>query len=226
METNILLKNRGYEKHLVLLPGWAMDYRIFNPLNLPYNYIYPINFDPDSFPGELSSFTDKNKISKVDLFGFSMGAFCALDIARTLPERIEKILLGGIRKSYPKESIHLARENILKNPKAYLQKFYSLCFSDRKNFREFKSLLGEYAETMAPKRLLETLSYLESRNALSPEPLKNYVSIFHGENDLIAPESEAREVASSLPESAFTSLKNAGHLFFLETKEALWFPEN
>jgi len=42
--------NRGFKDTLVLIPGWATDYRIFNSLDLSYNYLlttklYHFNFN-------------------------------------------------------------------------------------------------------------------------------------------------------------------------------------
>ena len=71
--------NRGYKENLVLVPGWATDWRIFDGLDLNYNYISLIEFSPLNFTDGLSQYLENKSINKVSMLGWSMGAFLAAD---------------------------------------------------------------------------------------------------------------------------------------------------
>ena len=123
------LVDRNKDTYLVLLPGWAFDRRIFDKLDLPYNYLLADNNYITDFDSKLKEAIRSLGIGKVSIFGFSQGTFVASDFASRNSAIIEEMILIGTRKSYDKEVLHSIKKNIKTNKRAYLYKFYRDCFS-------------------------------------------------------------------------------------------------
>lgn len=203
---------------IVLIPGWATDYRIFTGLELNYNYILPLKLNPFDFNIKLLGFLKKESINKVSLFGWSLGGFLALEFALKNYEKIEGIVLIGVRKEYNRASLEEIKEKITKNRKGYLIKFYQECFfaNDKHASNWFKkNLLKDYLETIRIEDLISGLDYL-SNAYISPKSLASIekIRLFHGFEDKIASFKEAQEFKDCLPASCFIGIP-AGHALFL-----------
>ena len=211
--------DRGFKDVIVLAPGWAMDYRIFDSLDLNYNYLLPVDFSPAHFADNLSAFLDASSIGRVSLFGWSQGGFLASDFASANPGKINELILAGIRGRYDRAALEQIRFKLAKNKKAFLYKFYLDCFSaaDDEGRRWFKSrLLKGYLDDMSFEQLIEGLDYLSGAriDAKALSGIKK-IKIFHGSEDRIAPFEEALEIKSCLPQAKFIRVEGSGHLLFL-----------
>lgn len=210
---------RGFADNIILLPGWASDWRIFSGLNLDYNYLIPVRCDIDSFRQGLSDSLDQAGIGEISLLGFSMGGFLAAELAAQYPKRIKELILVSIREKFEPGAIKEAKAQIEKNKQAFLYKFYLNCFSesDKEGLCWFKkNLLPSYLDSFSPAGLIAGLSYLENA-VISPGPLREVrkIRIFHGGEDKICPLAEAGAVASFLPQAEFKGLAGLGHIMFL-----------
>jgi len=204
---------------LVIVPGWAFDYRVFDTLDLPYNYIFFRGESLDDFEDKLKEILAKNNISRISLLGWSQGAFAACDFACENPDTVEEVILIGTRKKYDKKALTDIKEYLKKNKKAYLYKFYRQCFSEdeEKSYRWFReSLLKNYLKQFSLPKLIRTLEQL-GQAKIEPTRLKklNRLTIVHGRNDLIAPVDEASNLADTLPQCRLIVFDKAGHLPFL-----------
>lgn len=213
-----LLKRRSKET-LVLIPGWAFDYRIFSTLDLSYNYLLPTKFYPFSFAEDLLAILNKESIEKISLLGWSLGGFLAGDFARKNPERVDELILLSIRKNYEPRALKEIETKLKKNKPAFLYKFYQECFSlqDKESFVWFrKNLLKDYIREMNLKDLISGLDYL-SGASLQMESLNRLkrIRIFQGKEDRIAPLPEALKLKVNLPQVEFVCIPQAGHLPFL-----------
>ena len=221
LKSEFKLWDKGFKNTLVFIPGWATDYRIFEPLALNYNYLFPIKFYPFHFKEELSKFLRKNSLSKVSLLGWSMGGFLVTDFALRNPKRVHELILLSIRKSFNSKALEEIKELLKKNKKAYLYKFYLECFSvdDEEGRLWFKKhLLKDYLHERTLKDLLDGLDYLSGAR-ICAQSLSGFkkIKIFHGEKDAIAPLKESLEIKSGLPQAQFISLPTAGHILFLNS---------
>lgn len=208
---------RGYEDNLVLIPGWASDCRIFNTLNMKFNYIIPDSFSPSSFGSGLRKALDEGGIGKISLLGWSMGGFLAQEFAMKNPELVEDLILVSVRRRYETDGLNEIRGYLKRSRKGYLYKFYSQCFYSGEEATIFKrTLLKEYLKGMDLERLLETLDYLE-RAGIDTGFLKimKGVKIVHGADDRIAPFKEAVDIKNELPDAKFIPIKECGHIPFL-----------
>lgn len=210
---------RGFQKTLVLIPGWASDYRIFDSLDLKYNYVLPVEFDPFYFEESLKKFLKEHAQEKISILGLSLGGFVAAEFAAMNPGLVDELILVSIRHRYNLKALQDIEFKLQENRKAFLYKFYLNCFSaaDKEGLRWFKqNLLKKYLEEMAPDVLVRGLDYLSS-TYLRPGSLSavRKLKFLHGSKDLIAPIKEAQTIKSYLPHAEFICVENSGHLFHL-----------
>lgn len=213
------LIDRGFRGFLVLIPGWANDFRIFDTLNLDYNYLVPIKFYPFNFNDGLTKILNRESIKRVSLFGWSLGGFLAQEFALNNHKLIEELLLVSIRKRYEPKALGEIKSQLFKNKKAFLYKFYLECFSDSdlEGLAWFKkNLLGDYCRGMELNYLIDGLDYL-SQVKLKTDYLARIkkLRIFHGRKDAIASFKEAALLRDDLPLVDFVSMPECGHIPFL-----------
>jgi len=212
--------DRGYEDPIVLIPGWATDYRIFDSLDLRFNYLLPTDFLPFTFKRDLHKVLDEKGIKKISLFGYSLGGFAACEFASESPEMVDELILVGVRKRYKPNELADIKNHLKKNKKAYLYKFYSQCFLNKEKMRYFrKNFLKAYIEELGLDCLLGTLDYLSSFE-IRPELLNgiNGIKIVHGREDKIAPIGEALKIKDNLPQAKFITIEGEGHIPFLKER--------
>jgi pimeloyl-ACP methyl ester carboxylesterase len=219
LKSEFEFRNRGFKDTLVLIPGWATDWRIFDGLELDYNYLLATKLYTFDFNQKLLNQLDQLKISKVSVFGFSLGGFLATEFASGCPERIAKLILLGVRRRYDLQLLENIKREIRSDWRPWLYKFYLNCFSkadtyDLAWFR--KNLLKRYLDKFNLTELIRGLDYLAG-HGLNLETLRMVedIRIFHGSNDMIAPVKEALEIKVDLPQAKFTLLADRGHLCFL-----------
>lgn len=210
---------RGFKETIVLIPGWATDYRIFQTLDLSYNYLLAARLYPFNFNQILLEQLDGQRLSKVSIFGFSLGGFLASEFAEKYPQRLDKLMLVSVRKGYAPEKLKDIKQQLKKNREVYLYKFYISCFSrgDSEGMNWFKQyLLRRYLDNLSLKELIWGLDYL-ANHRIEAETLAGIgkMRIFHGTDDIIAPLDEALEIKSKLPQAEFVYLQGLGHIPFL-----------
>lgn len=216
--------DRNREDSMVLIPGWATDHRIFEGLDLRYNYLIPVEFSPFGFEQSLLEALERNHIERVSLLGWSLGGFLAAEFASKYPGLIDELILVSIRRRYREEELSEIEQNLKKNKKATLYKFYLQSFSKKDEIRWFKdNLFRYYHEKFDLEFLLKGLDYLR-RAEVRPELLNKIrdIKIIHGGRDSIAPVEEARTIKKRLTKSRFLCLERAGHIPFLSEDFARW----
>ena len=210
--------DRGYHVTLVLLPGWASDYRVFETMDLAYNYIIPVNFVPTVFKDELLKTLKKHDLIKVSMLGWSMGGFAASEFCEKYSVYVEELILIGIKPKYEPTGLQLIKRYLNKNKKGYLSRFYSQCFHDLKYRDHFKNNIAlQYYEDFDLETLIKGLDYLLG-SEIKIEYLKTVgkIKIIHGEFDNIAPLKEAKKIGDDLSQAKFIVVKEMGHLPFLK----------
>lgn len=211
--------DRGQQKTILLIPGWATDYRIFNSLNLEFNYLLPLDFSPFTFESSILNALGEQGLEKISLLGWSLGGFLAAELSAKYPNLVEELILVSIRKKYKKAEIARIKELLKKSKKGYLYKFYGQCFSKKISLSWFKkNLLKTYCQQFELEYLLKTLDYLE-KSQIDTQALSmiKRVKFIHGESDRIAPIDEAREVQEAIAGAELITIKDSGHIPFLET---------
>ncbi|MCM8787342.1 MAG: alpha/beta hydrolase [Candidatus Omnitrophica bacterium] len=219
LSINFKYIDRGFDKAIVLIYGWATDYRIFSTLNLKYNYIFPIKFSPFGFVELLLDFLYENNFKKITILGWSLGGFVAAEFASKFSNIVSKLILISIQERYELSDLERIKVYIIKNKEAYLYKFYHNCFFDKKSVSFFKkTLLKDYLKEFSSKSLCEGLDYLKVAK-INPKDLDKIddIIIIHGKQDRIVSYQRALSVSKILNKSRFFLLDNTGHIPFLET---------
>lgn len=216
------LFNRGFNETLALVPGWASDYRIFNALDLNYNYLLPAEYYPFNFEKDLKAALDDECIDRVSLFGWSMGGFLASDFASKNPERVNELILVSVQKRFSAQLLEDIKRKLNENKRAFLYKLYFNCFSkeDEEGLNWFKEhLLMVYLNELKLGGLLLGLDYLLQAK-IDPVSLSGIkkIRIFHGEQDKIASFDAAQQIKVELPQAEFIGLAGIGHTPFLNRK--------
>jgi len=216
-QTEFRFIDRGHEKPLVLIPGWAFDWRIFEPLDLDYNYLSPAKTDFYTFKDDLLRVVLEKGIEKISLFGWSMGGFIALDFLTVYPDLVDEIFLVSMRKRLPKEQINLQKNLLRKDKDNYLSQFYRNCFVGQKeDFGWFKKkLLDSYFKDFSLNYLVEGLDYLSNKELDIRSWGKYKLKIFHSKKDNIAPFKDITIVKKDLPSLSLIIFEDSGHLPFL-----------
>lgn len=210
----------GAAPSMVLLPGWATDGRVFDGL-FPGVAAVRVSgpLRPEGFPDRLAAFLDGAARGPVTVVGWSLGGFLAAAFAARHPGRVRRLVLVGVRKRYPAADVEAVRERLLRDRAGCLSDFYAQCFfpSRMKEYRRFRSgLQAEYLREMDGEALLSGLSFL-SGAALSAAGLPACpVTIVHGGKDVVAPASEAEELAQEPGRATFRLLAGAPHAAFLD----------
>lgn len=178
------------------------------------------------FAEDIIDFTEKMGIDKFMLFGHSLGASVAIEIALKVPEKVTKIILAGtaVREDLgeyrPKDP-----EKMLKDP-AMVDGFINMLnqkfFKHKKDDNEKEKLLSIRQKAMLSWMMLESstansLLYLKRTNL--EERLKDIkvpVLIIRGEYDPVGKQEEAQFIKRHILEVYLVSINNAGHYMFLE----------
>jgi pimeloyl-ACP methyl ester carboxylesterase len=211
--------NRGFDKTLCLIPGWAADFRIFRNLDLDYNYLYALDFSHRNFNQSLSDALWETRAEKISLFGWSLGSFLANDFAVKNLDKIDKIFFISMRSQYPVAELDTAREKLKANKKAFLYKSYLAGFGSQDDLARAwfkKNLLRDFCAEFSLSALLSGLDYLESA-FIGPLDLAKLgeFKAFHGSEDPTAPLAEVRELLSPQPEAKLIVIEGVGHMPFL-----------
>ncbi|MBI5144237.1 MAG: alpha/beta hydrolase [Candidatus Omnitrophica bacterium] len=214
------LLNRGARDTIVLIPGWAFDYRIFGPLEVGLNYLLPVEYSPSDFEAGLLAAMKNNKLKKVSILGWSMGSFLAFDLVSKYQDKVNGLIFVSVKKRYESERIKNMKRALKKNRRAILYKFYNDCFSENESTRLswFKRhLLKSYLNRMNLDLLLEGLDYLLSKE-IDPRTLAGVTSAMkfvHGKEDRIVSTVDFEELTADLPHIESIALERTGHIPFL-----------
>lgn len=199
----------------LFLPGWAFDGRILRLLKPAPNWIYPhASLDPETLEGDLLHFLAAERIKKIRLVGWSMGAMLGLAFAAAHRELVESLVLVSLRPHWPADEIKAIRAEFSRDPAAFLKGFYRKCFlGDKLAYKKFCTALEPpylaAAETDC-QRLQRGLAFLTTFTIPSPSATIP-TRLVHGRQDIIAPVQEM----ATLPGAEVEIIDTAGHFVFL-----------
>jgi pimeloyl-ACP methyl ester carboxylesterase len=212
MKAILQYKNRGYDRTLLLVPGWGFDERIFEPLSLPYNHL--LYTSPDM--RYLEDAVLAADCGALDMMGWSQGGVALAGLATRHPDRVAQLILVGVRPLYPAEGLVEIKGLLLRSRATYLKCFYKACL-DRVDVPWFRQTLQEdYLARMTLEDLISGLDWL-AHVGLDVKALQNLacVTLIHGAEDQVAPVQEARALAMQLPRAQYCEVTGAAHAVFL-----------
>ncbi len=185
-----------------------------------------------SMASDLETIIDKSNLPPFALLGISLGAAIAIDYAVRYPERVTHLVLwGGFargrRRRGSDEEIArsdafttLMRQGWGKETSTFRQMFASLYLPDAtdEQIQWWTDLQRVATSPENAVRLREVIDDLDVSGLL--EQVQIPTLILHSEREEVAPFSEARFMASRIPDAHFVSLDSANHLVLHQ--EAAW----
>ena len=214
------LRKGTKEGAVVLLPGFATDWRIFEALPLACDRIFPAERRAPAagWPETLAAFLRARGGAPVAVLGWSLGGFLGAAFAKDHPDLVRHLVLVGVRRRYHPMEIDRFRRSLEDDRTGCLEEFYARCFlpDRREAYKRFrKELMPHYLREMESGALMEALRYLGAAE-LSAEALPDCpITFVHGEKDVVAPLPEVSELATGIPRTALRVLPRAPHAAFL-----------
>ena len=207
-------------QHLLLLHGAIGSKAQFEPLvqKLKDKYtIHTLNFsghgDADMpelfsierFADEVSAYLSKNNIASINIFGYSMGGYVALYLAKTSPEKVNRIFTLATKFSWTPDIA--ARETKMLNADKISEKIPAFAqeLEKRHQPNDWKIVLRRTADMMIG---LGTQSPLQTADYSS---ITVPVRIAIGDKDTMVTLEETIEVYRALPNASLSVLPNTQH---------------
>ena len=162
-------------------------------------------FSISFFAESVVKFLDENKIQQANIFGYSMGGYVALYLARHYPGKIFKIMTLGTKLEWTEEIA--AKEIKLLDPEKILQKIpaFADALQKRHSPGDWKVVLKKTAEMMVA---LGKNPELKKEDFLQ---IKNEVLLAIGDRDNMVTKEETMEVYSFLSHGSFEILHDTPH---------------
>ncbi len=161
----------------------------------------------------------------IDLLGFSLGGFVAQDIVLKAPGLVRKLILTG---TGPAGGVGIERVGavswplILKgmltlhDPKTYL--FFTSTANGRRAAKDFLARLKERKidrdKDPTPRAFLRQLAAIKAWGRQAPQDLGRItvpVLVANGDNDIMVPTSNSRDMAKRIPHAELVIYGDAGH---------------
>jgi esterase/lipase len=162
------------------------------------------NFDINTFALELKLFIENKNLHKASVFGYSMGGYVALYLAKLAPELLGNIITLGTKFNWTKEIAEREIQNL--NPETILQKVPKFALAlEQRHGQNWKTLLEKTAEMMTG---------LGEKNVLNLSDftaIKNNILIGLADKDSMVSLEETINVYKHLPNAAMYMLPNTKH---------------
>lgn len=161
----------------------------------------------------------------IDLMGFSLGGMVAQDVVLKAPSLVRKLILTGTgpaggdgiakvgRVSWPLIFKALLK---LRDPKTYL--FFTATPNGRASAKEFVARLAERKtgrdKGPTPRAFLRQLAAVHAWGRQAPQDLGRItipVLVANGDNDIMVPTPNSRDLASRIPGAELVIYPDAGH---------------
>ncbi|CUX55000.1 Alpha/beta hydrolase fold, cultivar specificity protein W78 [Agrobacterium fabrum str. J-07] len=179
----------------------------------------------DEMARDVIAVIGKLGFSTVDLMGFSLGGFVAQDIALKTPDLVRKLILtgtgpaggAGIERvgavSWP---LILKGILTLRDPKTYL--FFTSTTNGRRAAKDFLARLKERKmgrdKGATPYAFLRQLAAIKAWGRQAPQDLGRIhipVLVANGDNDIMVPTSNSRDIARRIRNAELVIYEDAGH---------------
>jgi len=229
----------------VLLSGWAMPARIFEPLQ-QHDSIQAIGL-PGITPWKGVNSTDDicwsvlvkaldNQLPKqsIELVGWSLGGLLAMKYAELYPEKIKSLVLMGCNPSFVQKTdwpcamsctlFKRFTHGMVDNPNATLKKFMFLCSQGAKNN---KLLLKQLKQLLIFSNALIDLNLMTPMLELLSDDLRSTLAniqcpVHHifAKHDNLVPVNVVNAISHHYPQHQVTMVEG-GHAFFYENPAAI-----
>ncbi len=163
-------------------------------------------FSMDLFANNVFDYLEENNIEKVHIFGYSMGGYVALCLAKKHPERVKKIITLGTKFAWNEETA--AKEVKMLNPEKIEEKVpaFAKKLAAIHTYTDWKEVMRKTAMMMqelgnGKKLTLQELACIHHK-----------VLIGIGSNDHMVSIEESKEHADALPNGGLKTLDDIPHM--------------
>ncbi len=161
-------------------------------------------FSIDLFTDNLDAFLSENNIEGIDIFGYSMGGYVALNLAKRNAQKVGKIMTLGTKFAWTPEVA--AQEVKMLNPEKIEEKVpkFAQILQKAHSGNNWKEVLQKTANMMLAISE-DTFSDVDLRG------ITNDVMICVGELDHLVTPEESQHVADTVTSGSFRSFENVKH---------------
>lgn len=163
------------------------------------------NFNIPQFAEDVLVYLEQQNIKSIDIFGYSMGGYVALYLAKNHPEKVGKIITLGTKLNWTPEVA--AKETKMLDAAKMEEKIpaFAEILKTRHYPNDWKMVLEKTAYMMVA---------MGNNNVLSDEDFKliqHPVKLLLADNDEMVSEEETKHVTNLLPHATFEVLPNSKH---------------
>ncbi len=179
---------------------YSMNFSGHGGLELPQQ-----DFSIPMFANETLSFLDREEAEQVTVFGYSMGGYVGMYLAKHFPARINKLITLAT-KFYWTEAI-AARETSMLNPEKITEKLpgFAEVLKERHQPADWKLLLHKTASMLIEMGKASPLRLPDYRSVTLP------VKLMLGDRDKMVSLEETTEVYKALPDARLCILPATPH---------------
>lgn len=155
------------------------------------------------FAANVIAYLETNQIEKTDIFGYSMGGYVALFLARHYPEKANKIFTLASKFNWNEQSA--SKESKMLDPAIIEQKVPHFAHTLRKRHSNWKGLLEKTANMMLQMGQQPPLQQADF------ETISHTIRIATGDKDTMVSPEESLDVYRMLPNASFCVFPNTAH---------------
>lgn len=165
----------------------------------------PVDFSMELFSKDVINFMNEHSLDCANIFGYSMGGYAAMYLAKHHSEYVNRIVTLGTKFEWNEEIS--AKEVRMLNPEKIEQKIpqFANVLAGRHGSGNWKSVL---------ERTQKLLLNLGNKNPLEMEDygsIQQETTILWAENDAMVSREEGELVANKLPNGKFAIISNSEH---------------
>lgn len=162
-------------------------------------------FSIEQFAAEVLAYLDAQRIAKTDIFGYSMGGYVALYLAKLHPDRIDRIFTLATKFEWTPEIAE--REIRMLNPEKIAEKIpaFAAQLEKRHQPNDWKKVLNQTAEMMVSLGNQNPLKLEDFQN------IQNRIRIAIGDQDAMVTLEETIAVYRQLPNATLAVLPDTQH---------------
>ena len=163
------------------------------------------DFSISLFRENVVSFLNERKLTSVDIFGYSMGGYVALDLALHYPDFVNNIITLGTKFSW--DPIFAAKEVQMLDPERIQEKVPAFAIQ----LEKLHGLENWRNVVLKTSKLMQDLGDNPPLNKEEFNRISNRVLICLGELDKMSTVEESKEVAKYLTNGTFKAIENFKH---------------
>lgn len=182
-----------YEVHTMNFSGHGGKPFPGEPLSIPL------------FAEEVNQYLQESSIDKVSIFGYSMGGYVAMCLAKKYPEKVDKIVT--LATKYHWDEATATKEVKMLDPDLIEQKVpkFAAVLQQRHAPNDWKELLSKTADMLTEMGQHNPLIVDDYKTINTPS------MILLGDNDKMITVEETYDVYNALPHAVLATLENTQH---------------